>query len=122
MSESMVRIAAVSIDCDDHIELARFYAELLGGEIMWSTAKAAAVRSGHWVLIPQKVEGYRPPSWPGSSILHLDLNGDAAVAELVAVALAAGAHLAEDQPDPRWIVLLDPAGHPFCITPFSPQK
>ena len=25
------------------------------------------------------------------------------------------------QPDPRWRVLLDPAGHPFCLTPFTPD-
>jgi len=117
-----LRIAAISIDCDDHLELAEFYAQLLGGEILWSTDTAAAVQCGEWLLIPQKVEGHQPPSWPGCSILHLDLNGDAAVDELVAVALAAGARRAEHQPDPRWSVLLDPAGHPFCITPFSPQR
>jgi len=122
MSESTLRIAAVSVDCLDHIELAEFYARLLGGQIMWTTATAAAVRSEHWVLVAQKVEGYQPPSWPGFSVLHLDLNGEAAVDELVAVALAAGARRAEHQADPRWSVLLDPAGHPFCITPFSPQR
>jgi hypothetical protein len=26
-----------------------------------------------------------------------------------------------EQPDPRWKVLLDPAGHPFCLTPFTPD-
>jgi hypothetical protein len=36
------------------------------------------------------------------------------------VAVALGATLPE-QPDPRWWVLLDPAGHPFCPTPFAPD-
>ncbi|RZI55165.1 MAG: VOC family protein, partial [Zymomonas sp.] len=31
-------------------------------------------------------------------------------------AVECGATEAEEQPDPRWRVLLDPAGHPFCIT------
>ena len=26
-----------------------------------------------------------------------------------------------EQPDPHWRVLLDPAGHPFCLTPFTPD-
>lgn len=35
----------------------------------------------------------------------------------VAAAVAAGARLAVTQPSPeRWLVLLDPAGHPFCFT------
>ena len=25
-------------------------------------------------------------------------------------------------PDPRWRVLLDPAGHPFCITSITPPE
>jgi hypothetical protein len=35
----------------------------------------------------------------------------------VARAVALGARQAEYQADPsRWRVLLDPAGHPFCLT------
>ncbi|MEU7863688.1 VOC family protein [Nonomuraea sp. NPDC049141] len=37
------------------------------------------------------------------------------------LALAAGATKATDQPNPdRWRVLLDPAGHPFCVTTLIP--
>ncbi|MCR6704763.1 MAG: hypothetical protein NVV66_18580, partial [Cellulomonas sp.] len=36
-------------------------------------------------------------------------------------AVALGARLADPQPDPRWRVLLDPAGHPFCITTVAPR-
>ncbi|HTF48375.1 MAG TPA: VOC family protein [Pseudonocardia sp.] len=35
-------------------------------------------------------------------------------------ALALGATAAVPQPDKRWRVLLDPAGHPFCITSLAP--
>ena len=49
--------------------------------------------------------------------MHLDLTADdLGAAEEQAVAL--GATLAQ-QPDPRLRVLLDPAGHPFCLTPFT---
>jgi Glyoxalase-like domain len=115
-----LRVAAVSLDCGDHGELARFYAGLLAGTLLWAHEKSAAVESDGVVLVMQRVEDYQPPAWPGTSIVHLDLSGGAPVSELEQRAVALGARLAETQPDPRWRVLLDPAGHPFCITPFTP--
>lgn len=104
----------------DHQELAGFYARLLDGTLLWVHDKAAAVEAGGVVLVMQRSEDYRPPVWPGTSIVHLDLNGDAPVGELARRAVALGAQLVPAQPDLRWRVLLDPAGHPFCITPFTP--
>jgi catechol 2,3-dioxygenase-like lactoylglutathione lyase family enzyme len=62
---------------------------------------------------------YEPPVWPEreggqTKMLHLDLQ----VADLeagVAHALDAGATLCEHQPQAGVRVLLDPAGHPFCL-------
>jgi hypothetical protein len=68
----------------------------------------------------QRIEDYRPPVWPGTSIVHLDLRGGAQIDQLERRAVALGARPARTQPDSRWRVLLDPAGHPFCITPFTP--
>jgi hypothetical protein len=82
--------------------------------------ESAAVESGGVVLVMQRIANYRPPVWPGASIVHLDLSGDAEVGELERRAVALGARPAQTQPDDRWRVLLDPAGHPFCITPFTP--
>jgi hypothetical protein len=115
-----LRVAAVSLDCGDHEELARFYADLLAGTLLWTHEKSAAVESGSVVLVMQRIEDYQPPAWPGSPIVHLDLNGDAQIGELERRAVALGARPAQTQPDSRWRVLLDPAGHPFCITPFTP--
>lgn len=122
MTGTGLEIAAVSIDCGDARGLADFYADLLGGTIIWSTPTSAGVRCGAYVLSLQQLDGYEPPAWPGSPVWHLDLNGDADVAELVESAVGCGARVADHQPDPRWTVLLDPAGHPFCITPFSPPE
>ncbi len=41
-----LRVAAVSLDCGDHEELARFYAGLLAGTLLWTREKSAAVESG----------------------------------------------------------------------------
>jgi hypothetical protein len=116
-----LRLSAVSLDCADHRALARFWAELLGGEVLWTHERASAVRVDGTVLVPQQVDGYTPPDWPGSPIVHLDLTADPVhLDDLAARAVGLGATLATTQPDPRWRVLLDPAGHPFCITPFAP--
>src|SRR3954452_645237 len=72
------------------------------------------------LLIPQRVENYRPPMWPGTSIVHLDLTAGEHLDESVKQAIALGATPAYPQPDPRWKVLLDPASHPFCITTLAP--
>lgn len=66
----------------------------------------------------QRVENYRAPQWPDQKLaqqLHLDLaveDLDAAVDLMVSL----GATRPEHQPGgERFHVLLDPAGHPFCL-------
>lgn len=89
--------------------------------MLWQTSTAAAVRLGSGTLIAQRVEDYEPPSWPGAAIVHLDISGpDLDLPGQTAFAVAYGATVAGTQPRPRWVVLLDPAGHPFCLTPFTP--
>ena len=117
--EPIARFAGVSLDCADPAALADFYLELLGGQVLWQSAGSAGLRVPGVVLVMQRVAEYRPPAWPGSSVVHLDLTAGDGVAA-AARAVEAGAVLAEYQPDPRWRVLLDPAGHPFCITTIAP--
>jgi catechol-2,3-dioxygenase len=114
------RVAGVSLDCEDHRELASFYARLLGGHVTWMTDTAAGVSVGNYDLVAQRVSPYARPTWPGTSIVHLDLTCEPA--DLPAFqehAEQCGAEVAPHQPDERWVVLLDPAGHPFCLTPIA---
>ncbi|EXG82310.1 VOC family protein [Cryptosporangium arvum] len=113
------RLVGISLDCPDSQRLAEFYLELLGGRQLWAKESSVGIEVPGAVLIAQQVDEYVPPAWPGSSIVHLDLTADdlGAAAER---AVALGATLPV-QPDPRWRVLLDPAGHPFCLTPFTPD-
>lgn len=121
-----LQMVAVSLDCADPAELARFYLALLGGETLWSKPGSSGIRlPGGVVLVPQRVEGYQPPQWPGSPVVHLDLTASAGQTSgdldaAVTAAIAAGATEAAVQPDPRFRVLLDPAGHPFCVTTVLP--
>jgi catechol 2,3-dioxygenase-like lactoylglutathione lyase family enzyme len=101
--------------------MAEFYGALLGWEVTYSEADYVLMRDpdGGTGLSFQTEPGYREPTWPAEShrqrkMLHLDIE----VADLdasVAHALALGARLADHQPQERVRVMLDPAGHPFCL-------
>ena len=118
-ASSPARLVGISLDSPDPQRLADFYVALLGGRQLRAKESSVAIEVPGAVLVAQKVDGYVPPDWPGTAIVHLDLTADdlGAAGER---ALALGATLPE-QPDPRWRVLLDPAGHPFCLTPFTPD-
>jgi glyoxalase superfamily protein len=100
--------------------LAEFYLELLGGELLWSKEGSVGLRVPGMTLVAQRVADYRPPAWPGASIVHLELSAGTDLDAPVERAVRLGATHADLQPDPRWRVLLDPAGHPFCITTLAP--
>jgi hypothetical protein len=113
------RLVAVSLDCADPRPLADFYLALLGGRQLWASESSVGVEVPGAVLVPQRVDDYVPPAWPGASIVHLDLTADD-IDTAARRAIALGASEPE-QPDQRWRVLLDPAGHPFCLTPYVPR-
>ncbi len=116
----IARVAAVSLDCADPDVLARFYLDLLGGRMLWRSDGSAGISVPGLVLVLQRVMGYQPPAWPGSSLVHLDLAPETDLDHAVAGAARAGGVVPGFQPDPRWRVLLDPAGHPFCLTTVTP--
>lgn len=117
MSRTYLAVAGTSIDCAEPRELAEFYLMLLGGELLWESPESVGFRTESGLrLVAQKVASYVPPIWPSTSIVHFDLDAGADLAGSVAYAIKCGAREATEQPDPRWRVLLDPAGHPFCIT------
>lgn len=65
-----------------------------------------------------RVEDFQAPAWPnqyGTKQFHFDL----AVADLDDAAnraVSLGATMPAEQPGETWRVLLDPSGHPFCLT------
>jgi len=108
----------------DPMGLARFYQRLLG----WPLGSGGDEEDPTWVTL--RDEGGRqlsfqleaehvPPVWPAHAgdqqmQLHLDIEVDD-LAAAVGVAVEAGATVAEFQPQDDVRVLLDPAGHPFCL-------
>jgi hypothetical protein len=114
----------VAIDCDDHRRLGAFYSELLDTEIVHETDSLCALRVGAVWLLIKTVPDYSRPTWPEGAHPqqeHLDFSvGDLDSAE--GAAIAAGARKAAFQPAPgSWRVMIDPAGHPFCLNSQIPD-
>jgi catechol 2,3-dioxygenase-like lactoylglutathione lyase family enzyme len=120
----IARLGAVSIDCTDPTALGEFYRNVLGLEVMFTSENFVALKGAGVLLTFERIDDHRPPDWPDGPApkqLHLDLAVSDLDAEEARV-LALGATKAEVQPRPdKWRVLIDPAGHPFCITNLIPQ-
>lgn len=82
--------------------------------------EAAVITDGSTRICFGRVAGYRAPGWPDVAVpkrYHLDLVVDD-VAEAIERCLELGAAMPAFQPGgQRWMVLLDPAGYPFCLCP-----
>src|SRR5262245_19301562 len=109
----------VSLDCADPQPLAEFWAAMLDGELIPVRDGVIVIRTSWLWMAVLRVPEYVAPTWPDSDVpqqIHFDL----AVTDLepaVKEAERLGARPAEFQPSPdKWRVLLDPAGHPFCLT------
>jgi predicted enzyme related to lactoylglutathione lyase len=125
-TSAQVRWTTVTIDCSDAEVLGTFYADLLGWEI---TARDGAgwlqLRDpdGGVGLNIQAERSYEPPTWPEqpgrqAKMMHFEVLVDD-VAAAVQRVIECGGTVASPQPadrDPgRLRVMLDPAGHPFCL-------
>ncbi|MCU1655401.1 MAG: hypothetical protein JWO57_57 [Pseudonocardiales bacterium] len=114
-------LSGIVLDSPDPHALAGFYQRLLGWEITQNEpdwVKLAAPEGGPGLSF-QAEPAYVRPTWPAGPsdqqmMIHLDIRvGDLDAAG--AHAIAAGAVLAEYQPQDDVRVYLDPAGHPFCL-------
>lgn len=125
---SRIEWTSVTIMAPAPRELAAFYARLLSAAVTASEppgpgepaqAGWAQVRANERTLNFEFERCWSPPQWPAQrgrqfSSQHLDLQ----VLDLAAAtdwALECGARLAEAQPQEDVRVLVDPAGHPFCL-------
>ncbi len=111
----------VVLDAPDARVLAHFYERLLGWRIgtddpEWATLAAP---DGVAYLGFQTSPEYVRPVWPPTDraqqpMMHLDVEVDD-LETAVAHAVSVGATPAEYQQQAHVRVMLDPAGHPFCL-------
>lgn len=120
-----MKLYAFTIDCKEPYALAQFYAGLMGWEVVFHTEEWACVgapgagQGGYPGLLFQQNPDYVPPVWPEEpgaqqQMAHLDFAVDD-VEQAVQHALCCGATVAPEQFSSDWTVMLDPAGHPFCL-------
>lgn len=124
-NELKIKMYSFTMDCKQPAELANFYADLLGWEIVFSDVEYACVapqgtpQGAYPGITFQQNAEYQPPVWPEEpgaqqQMAHLDI----AVNDLdtaVAHATHCGATPASEQFSDGWRVMLDPSGHPFCL-------
>lgn len=67
------RLVGISLDCPDPQRLADFYRGLLGGRQLWAKESSVGIEVPGVILVAQRLDDYVPPTWPGASIVHLDL-------------------------------------------------
>ncbi|MGX6601808.1 VOC family protein [Micromonosporaceae bacterium Da 78-11] len=108
----------VTLDAPDAAELARFYARLLDWQLFEGNSVAPSENAGY-NLDFQTEPHYVRPVWPAETgkpqmSMHLEIEVDD-LDQAVAHALHVGAELAPHQPQATVRVMLDPAGHPFCL-------
>lgn len=113
-----LRWDAVTVDCRDPMELARFWHELLGVEVRGTWLQYVGLTPmspGQPRLVFQRTEDPRP----AKNTLHLDLHVPSVEQLPAAVhrALTLGARLVDEHEveGQSWRTLADPEGNLFCL-------
>jgi len=121
MNRPQMLLAGTVLDSPDARQLAGFYERFLG----WRRTQ----NEEDWVVLTPPDDGtrlsfqtepaYVRPVWPSSTdqpqmSIHLDIATDD-IAASVTLATELGATVAAWQPQDDVTVMLDPAGHPFCL-------
>jgi catechol 2,3-dioxygenase-like lactoylglutathione lyase family enzyme len=113
------KLRSVVLDCRDPLQLATFYAGVLGGSLeneddTWVVLTDPTGRRLAFQLAPE----HEPPRFPdprGSQQFHLDIQVDdidSAERDVLALGATPVTDAVEDNP---FRVFRDPAGHTFCL-------
>ncbi len=112
----------VVLEAPDPLALAHFYAAMMEWQIVKDEPDfvgVAPMGSHVEYLAFQRSADHVPPTWPNQpGAQQMQMHLDIEVPDLeraVAAAIGAGATEAAWQPQDTVRVLLDPAGHPFCL-------
>jgi predicted enzyme related to lactoylglutathione lyase len=116
---AIATLKMITLDSSDSRRDARFWSEVLGWTVAHEQDEYAMLTGPDGFAVGfGTITDHAAPAWPndrGTKQFHFDLavddldKGAAACVEL-------GATLPDEQPGETWRVLLDPSGHPFCLT------
>ena len=117
-----MKAIGIAIDCADENALADFYARMTGWTKTFAGNGFAVVSSPNesFLLVFQAVENYQPPVWPWekdkqAQMMHFDFYVTS-LNESVEHAKACGASVCDVQFFESSVTMIDPAGHPFCLS------
>lgn len=118
MTTPIASLAMITLDCAEVGAMKEFYGALLGWEVTYADDNVAMLTGPATRLGIGVIPDYQAPVWPdhGGKQFHLDLAVDGDLDEAARQCVDLGATRPDEQPGETWRVLLDPAGHPFCLT------
>lgn len=121
MARPKLRIKTVNMDCGNAAEMAAFWSKFLGWDVSYDDGNFKLIQdpSGGTGVSFQERPDYIVPTWPEEEglqqkMLHLEIQVED-VQEAAEFAIACGGRLASFQGRADLRVMLDPAGHPFCL-------
>lgn len=116
----MATVVMVTIDSADPLALARWWADVLGGEAHADSHPGFyAVTGGRMAGVALGFQYVEAPT-PGKNRVHLDVEVHDVAAEVTRLGAAGAAVVAEHRHAEhgfRWVVLADPDGNQFCLVP-----
>ncbi|MFM7718181.1 MAG: VOC family protein [Actinomycetota bacterium] len=112
----MLRLEALTIDCDDHLAVARFWEAALGWEIAETDDEGTVLRPPAGVGATELLFLKVPDRKSSKNRLHLDLRPDDQAAEVARLEGIGARRVEIGQTDEvTWVVLADPEGNEFCV-------
>lgn len=127
-----IRIGGICLDCKDAEETAVFYSSVFGWEIRARDDDDTRMGGSGWISMRTDVglsvsfqaeEWYEPPVWPEATgrqtkMMHFEVGTDdleGAISDVIRAGGMEAAHQPRDRDQSQLRVMLDPAGHPFCL-------
>jgi len=119
----MLKIQCITIDCQDPIAIAHFWANVLG----WKIGDGA---TDNEAFIEKNISDSNPDGYPdllfiktadvkiNKNRVHLDLRPDDQMAEVQRLELMGATRIEigqSEDPDTTWVVMADPEGNEFCV-------
>jgi hypothetical protein len=120
MDKPDIRFGAITMDCaPGQVEaMVRFWCGMLDLKAYGLDGPYPFLEGKDFAITLQPEELYAPPPWPETDAVGKQLHVDLLTRDIPAAAAYARSLGATDSPvqySDRWHILLDPAGHPFCL-------
>lgn len=132
-----IQLGGICLDCRDAEEMARFYSSVFGWNVTARDEPSTRLGGSGWIAMSgpdggpgvsfQAEEWYEPPAWPEvdgrpTKMMHFEVGTDDLQAAIDLIIESGGRpapHQPPDRDQTQLCVMLDPAGHPFCLGLFG---